>query len=492
MARSGRGGHALLRALPLAALAAFGAAPLAFAAGHGVLSRTRLDASALGHSIVLALAGALVASALGGAAALIVGVLDFPGRRPLSALLAIPLAAPPAFWWLGLVRAPGLAGHPFSGLAAGTLAAALALAPVPYLLTLAAIREMPSSTYDAARLALPPSLRVLRVLLPLCRGALAAGFLLGAVLLLGESEIPFLFGFSTLTTQVVTSFGQTFDASRAAPTALPLLVCALALGIAARGPLLGSLLARRAGDGVRRTKRAAALLPALLLTWPAVWALVGYATGAARGLASGRPSPLSRAAVLASVAEPVLCALLAIPIAIAAASAARGSRALTPLLGLGLLVFCVPASVLAIGWIGLGTPGGFQAPPALVHVSRLWPLGALAFAAATARLPRSLEDAAALVPISPFSRTVRIVLPMLAPSLAAGSVLTAMLVFADRDVPSLLLPPGGERALLDLYLVSANAPSAVVGLAALVALGCGLAAGALAGLVPWLVLRPRG
>jgi ABC-type Fe3+ transport system permease subunit len=238
---------------------------------------------------------------------------------------------------------------------------------------------------------------------------------------------------STLTTEVVTSFSQTFDASQVAPIALPLLVCAIALGIAARRPLLGSVLARRAGDGLRRTKRHAALLPALLLAWPAVWALVGYGTGAARGLASGRPSPLSRSAVLASIAEPVLCALLVIPISVAAASAARRSRALPPLLGLGLLVFCIPASVLAIGWIGLGAPSGLQVPPALVHVSRLWPLGAMAFAAATARLPRSLEDAAALAPISPFSRMVRIVLPVLAPSLAAGSVLTAMLVFADRD-----------------------------------------------------------
>jgi iron(III) transport system permease protein len=485
-------GRALLRALPLSALAALGAAPLFFIAAHGALSRPRIDASAFGHSVAFALTGALLACALGGAAGLMVGVLDFPWRRPLAALLAFPLAAPPAFWWLGIARAPGVSGHPFSGLAAGTIAAALALAPVPYLLTLAAVREVSSSTYDAARLALPPRTRVARVLLPLCRGAFAAGFLLCVVLLLGESEIPFLFGFSTLTTEVVTRFGQTFDASKVAPIALPLVVCALALGGAARRPLFGSLLTRRAGDGVRRTRRNVALLPALLLAWPAVWALVGYGAGAARGLLAGRPSPLSRSAVLASISEPVLCALIAIPISIAAASIARGSRLLQPLLGFGLLVFCVPSSVLAIGWIGLGAPGGVQVPPALVHVSRLWPLGALAFAAANARLPRSLEDAAALVPISPFSRMARIVLPVLAPSLAAGSVLTAMLVFADRDVSSLLLSPGSERALLDLYLVSANAPSAVVGLTALGALGCGLLAGAVAGLVPWLVLRPRG
>lgn len=414
-AASRKGVVRVVRVLPIAGLVAFGAAPIAFVASRGVLSHPEVDPGALADSLTFALAGALLASALGAAAAWITGTLEFPGRRLSMLLLALPLAAPPAYWWLGIARAPGVQGHAFHGLAAGTLVAALALAPVPYLLTLSAAREISPSTYDAARLALPPVRRLVFVLLPLCRGALAAGFLLAVVLLLGESEVPFLFGFRTLTTEVVTSFSRTFDASRVAPIAVPLLASALAAGIAARRPLLGNLLARRAGDGIRRRRTPAASAAALLLAAPAMWALTGYALSAAPALASRRPSPYSGAAVGASIAEPVLCALFALVVGVAAASLARRSRTLPTFLGLGLLVFCVPASVLAIGWIGLGASSGTEVPPAVVHLSRLWPLGALAFMAALARLPRSLEDAAALVPMSRLGRTFRLVLPVLAP-----------------------------------------------------------------------------
>lgn len=72
-----RSRHALLRAIPLTTLAALGAAPLVFVAGHGALVGPRLDVSTLGHSVAFALAGAFLACFFGGAAGLIVGVLDF-------------------------------------------------------------------------------------------------------------------------------------------------------------------------------------------------------------------------------------------------------------------------------------------------------------------------------------------------------------------------------------------------------------------------------
>jgi ABC-type spermidine/putrescine transport system permease subunit II len=83
-------------------------------------------------------------------------------------------------------------------------------------------------------------------------------------------------------------------------------------------------------------------------------------------------------------------------------------------------------------------------------------------------------------------------LPLLAPSLVAAAALVAALVFADRDVASLLLAPGASRLMLDLYLVSANAPSAAVGAAALVALAGATLTVALAAAGPLLLWRRRG
>jgi hypothetical protein len=71
--------------------------------------------------------------------------------------------------------------------------------------------------------------------------------------------------------------------------------------------------------------------------------------------------------------------------------------------------------------------------------------------------------------------------------------LTAALAFADRDVSSLLLAPGESRLMLNLYLLSANAPSAVIGAFAVAVLAAGAASVLIAGAIPvLLLLRRRG
>jgi ABC-type Fe3+ transport system permease subunit len=162
-------------------------------------------------------------------------------------------------------------------------------------------------------------------------------------------------------------------------------------------------------------------------------------------------------------------------------------------LWIGLLLFFVPAAVYAIGWIRLSQVlGGVTVPPIVAHASRAVGLPALGFAVAYSRLPKSLEDAAKLVPVSSFRRAFLFVLPVLLPSLVASSALVAALTYADRDVASLLLSPGTSRLMLDLYLRSANAPSGTVGIVALTALVGATLTVALAAAGPVFLWRRRG
>lgn len=447
------------------------------------------DAGAFGNSLAFAGLGALVATLLGSAAALVAGLLEFPFRRPLTAAVVVPLAAPPAFWWIGGSRLP--LHSPEQGLLPAALVAGWALSPVPFLLTLAATREIPRAAWDAARVSLAPLARLVAVLVPMVRSGVTAGFLLVAVLLLGESELPFLFGFRTTTTAIVTEFARTFEVSAVAARAAPLLVTILALGLALKRPLLTALLsAPKGGVGPSRRKLAASSLALLALAAPSLLALAGYVGPVGAAEVRARVESLRGSVILSSVAEPVGGAWLALLLGGGAAYVLRRSRGLAAFLTAGLLLFCVPAAIWSIGWIELGQSlGGASAPPALAHVARLWGLAAIGLAAARSRLPASLEQAADLVPVSPLARSLRLVLPPLAPSLAAASVLIAALVFSDRDVASLLLPAGSERLMLDLYLLSANAPAAAVGTLAVAVLVAGLAVAVLAALGPWLLLR---
>lgn len=126
---------------------------------------------------------------------------------------------------------------------------------------------------EAARVSLAPTRRFVFVLFPLVRPALLAGFLLTGILLIGESEIPFLFGFRTSMTDVVTTFSQTFDAGRSLPAILPLVVTVLALGLLMVTPLFRVMLpAARGGRGVIR-KQAGVIASVGLFVLPALVAL---------------------------------------------------------------------------------------------------------------------------------------------------------------------------------------------------------------------------
>ncbi len=197
-------------------------------------------------------------------------------------------------------------------------------------------------------------------------------------------------------------------------------------------------------------------------------------------------------AIAPSILEPVGCAWMAMTLTLVAAYPARRSKAMHVCLWAGLFLFCVPAAIYAIGWLALGQAhGGVAIPPAVAHTSRAVALCALGFAVGYSRLPPSLDDAAALVPVSPFRKALLFVLPLMVPSLAASAALAAALTYADRDVASLLLPPGASRLTLNLYLASANAPSSTVGILALAVLVGAAATVVLAAAGPALILGRR-
>ncbi len=240
---------ALVAGLPLALLFGGAAAPLFFLVGRFV-TQPSLDPSSLARTLMFAAGGAAVSTIAGGVAGALAGTLDSPLRRMALGLSSVLLAAPPAFWWIGVTRLPVGIGR-LSGPSSGAIVAGLAHAPVTLLMVFAAARQMPSHVYQAARVSLRPTHRFFFVLIPLLGPALIAGFLLTVILLLGESEIPFLFGFRTAMTDVVTTFSQTFDPARAVPVILPLVGSVLVLGLLMAKPLFTIVLSSpRSGHGV--------------------------------------------------------------------------------------------------------------------------------------------------------------------------------------------------------------------------------------------------
>jgi iron(III) transport system permease protein len=83
---------------------------------------------------------------------------------------------------------------------------------------------------------------------------------------------------------------------------------------------------------------------------------------------------------------------------------------------------------------------------AAAYAARFLPFGVLTLSHATRRLPRSLDDAAALAGRGPLARGLRIHLPLLMP--AVWSVACLIFILAARELDVAVVLPGGNDTVV--------------------------------------------
>lgn len=227
-------------------------------------SRSAINATL--HTLETAGLSALGALLIGGAAAILLGVTDMRGKRPIAfalvfsmmiapqvaALAFLSLFAPqsPILALIGLAPPPGTP-NPLLGRGGIALVMALHHAPLVAITLWTGLRSVPHSLIEAAQMeGAGPATIIGRVLLPVLRPQIIAAALLAFVAGIGNFGIPALLGlpvnYLTLPTLIyrrLSSFGPAGLPDAAALSILVGLVAAL--GIAA-----GMLVTRRASGKV--------------------------------------------------------------------------------------------------------------------------------------------------------------------------------------------------------------------------------------------------
>jgi len=187
-------------------------------------ARESREWNALWNSLWISIASVALAGAVGIPLAFVFERLDFPGRRVLGALVALPAVLPPL---VGVIAFLFLYGE--SGFAARAVSAVLGLAESPwrlqgagaillvhaysmyvyfYLFTRAGLAKVDASMIEAAHALGHGGWSTLRrVTLPLLRPQIGAAALLTFMTALGSFSAPYIFGggFRVMTTQIVTS-----------------------------------------------------------------------------------------------------------------------------------------------------------------------------------------------------------------------------------------------------------------------------------------------
>jgi iron(III) transport system permease protein len=447
---------------------------------------------ALWRSLWISAASVALSALVGVPLAFLFERADFPGRRILGAIVALPVALPPL---VGVIAFLFLYGE--SGFASRAVQALLRLNEPPwrlagpgaillvhaysmyvyfYLFTRAGLARLDAALLEAAA-SLGASRRrtLFQVTLPLLRPALAGAALLTFMTALASFSAPYLFGggFRVMTTQIVASKLNGELALAQVETVMLALLALLGLRAMRRADRVVSV-----GTGVRgiaparRTlksplARGAAglfgwLLAILLLLPHAVLLLVSLVpafTWTAEPFppvlnfgnwASLFTAPEHLRPVVNSLWMAVVATALALALGFAAArlAAARRDRVGGLLEGMISISWAVPGTVFAIAlattfsvhqpWIGrfvlIGTP--WLLP--LAYLVRDLPLTGRAALAGLRQLDPALEEAAASLGAGRWRRLARVTLPLLRPALAAGAGLAFITALGDFIVSIVL------------------------------------------------------
>ena len=454
-------------------------------AHFGGFLRDPREWEALWGSLWISLASVVLAAAIGVPLAFVFERFDFPGRRLLGGLVALPAVLPPL---VGVIAFLFLYGE--SGIIPRLIAAALGLRESPwrlrgagaillvhaysmyvyfYLFTRAGLARVDASMTEAAASLGAGRWRTMRsVVLPLVRPQIAAAALLTFMTALGSFSAPYIFGggFRVMPTQILaTKLNGNLGLAMVETTALAVLaLAALALLRRTQGGAGIAITAKGAAPGVRALRsplgRAAAaavgwglavvlLLPhaTLLLvslvplgTWttqlfPPAYSLENYAALARE---PERLRPLVNSLWMAGVATVGALALVVWAGRAVAQQRVRLARSLEALVH---LPWAVPGTVLAIAlattfsvrapWAGRWLLVGTALILPLAYLIRNLPVIAGTVLPGFRQLDPSLDEAAASLGAGRLRILARVTFPLLRPALLAGGALAFATAVGD-------------------------------------------------------------
>jgi iron(III) transport system permease protein len=445
----------------------------------------RNEAQALWGSLWISLATVALAGAIGIPLAFLFSRYDFPGRRIVGGLVALPAVLPPLVGVLAFLFLYGESGFAslliqrifrldtppwrLQGPGAILLVHAYSMYVYFYLFTRAGLAGLDASVFEAAASLGAGRWRTLRrVVLPLLMPALTGGALLTFMTALASFSAPYIFGggFRVMTTQIVATRLNGDDQLAMIETVSLTLIALVALWL-----LRGTAAFESSAGG--RKGVAPALVPvkrpvirlivgvlgwglALLLLLPHLTLLLVSFVPAGTWTTEPLPPAYTWRNYLTLIEDPVrarpllnslwlasAATVAAVSIAVAAGvlSVRRRARFGRTIEALLALPWAVPGTVFAIA---LATAFSVHAPLAgrFILVGTLWllplaylvrnlPITSRSVLAGFRALDLSLDEAAATLGAGRWRTLRRVTLPLLRPAIVAGASLAFVTAFGD-------------------------------------------------------------
>ena len=438
--------------------------------------------TAVGRSLIVALAAIVVSLSIGLPTGVLAALYDFPARRWLLGVLAIPLLVPSFLWAIGLsmlrIRL-GLPPESFLSGASGSVIAFTALGlPLVVYTTFVATRGLSKSQVDAVRIAGGDILLVRYAGGSSLAAASLAAMLVG-VLTLSDPGPGQILGFSGVATEILISFSALYDFGLATRQCVVLTGIVLLLVL----PVAWLAAPRFAAGLLARDVDPAPLSHSKVTSWLGPGLLVGIilATTVMPFLGLIQPLiqrfPLSRAAgdVIRTGANTFLYAFTAgvtatILGSVLAVCAGRDRKLRTVALAGLLVILSLPPSLGALGVVQAASLAPPWCDPFLrsrftvgaVLALRFLPVATILAMRSLGTFSPSWATAAAVHGVPLTTYIFRVLGPMLHPVALLAALLVALLATADVGTVLLLQPPGEASLPVTIFTVMANAPESLV------------------------------
>lgn len=438
--------------------------------------------TAVSHSLAVAAAVATSSVLLGVPAGLLSALYEFPGRRILLALVAIPLLVPSFLGAIGLSQLRIYLGLPsnsfFSGPTGTILVFSAAAIPLVLYMSFISTRRLSKSQIESVRLVGGEAL--------LCRYAAQAVFpaalligMLAGILTLSDPGPGQILGFSGVPYEILLSFSALYDfalaAKQCAFLAFVVLLISAPIAIFLAPKVASGLLGRDIEPAPKIRHRFLGSAGLLLLNAIILTTTVVPMIGLVRPLFA--QFPLSRAfqeisrtvgnTIIYALTAGLIATILGFVVAIVVGRENRLRR--TSFIGL-FLILSLPPSLNALGVIKLGTIAPAWLDPLLRSRITVGLASAFRFAPVAAILAmrsfgttspsQALVAAIHGVPLSLYIR--RVLGPLLLPAMALSCLMSALLSTAEVGTALLLRPPGSDSLPVQIFTVMANAPESLV------------------------------
>jgi ABC-type Fe3+ transport system permease subunit len=432
----------------------------------------------IGKSFLLSGIVAFFAVLIGGANAFILYKFQFRTAGLYKLLLLIPLLVPPyvfAVAWKDSLFFLFGNNSDLNSAVAMILVHIMVFSPLAMLIIGSALTQINKGVEEAGLMSVSFGRMLRKIILPLIRPAVGLSFVLVFIFSLSDFSVPAFFGLRTFTTEIFTQFSAFYNFQLATGQSILLLLISLLLmlweGKQLQDAPFFSIDTRGSEYKIYKLPNRlfglklipvlviiiSSLLPLLILffqslsgkehTFITAWNLI---------------SPTLISSISLAFMGAVLITLIGLW---AAYMKERFSFGLPNTLL--LITFIVPSTVLGMAEIGF-----FNRPATnFIYVSVIIILisyvGQFAFIASRImgnglrQIPKSLEEAAAVIGISPFRRFYKITLPLLFPSLFASFILAFVLSLGELGTVIMVYPPGTELMPIKLFTISANAPQAL-------------------------------